>query len=563
LGVVLLCAPTASDAADTGVVPDLTWGINSTAKQQTAAALQELGAQWVRMSVSWSDDVEPRKGSYQSAALSRFDEAVNIAQAAGYRVILMVEQSPSWAHDGTNDNSPPRDNADLADFMGFLAARYVGKVEAYEVWNEPNLPWAWPSGPDGGEYAQMLKTVAPAIRAADPNAKVVYAGLNRNDYGFVEAGYRAVPNMGGYFDVMALHPYVDGGLAPETVKIDPNGRISPGSFAGYREVRRSMLNHGDTKPIWLTEFGWSTTSLSRGVSPATQADYLVRAYRCLEQDPYVQVATWYNLRNEFWQADADNWFAQLGLMSTDFTRKPAFDALKNYRPGTGTCTYDYPSTSPTVAPPVTKLLPTAPPAGPAVVPPTSHRSVPRLSVQQALIRDGHLVLDAKVARGAIGTVRGAISYEGIRHTFVARPDTAGKIRVREPLADAAGASAGWVALVYDRDAHFQRQWVVLQAAVRGPRLKLGTDGRTTSLGLTRSVAGTVARKAKGAVVLGLTYRTVDGKGRMVTRRSKIRNGEFRSNFRLPAGARDATVYAVFAGDAARGISGGSRVVALG
>jgi len=87
-GLLLLCAPAASQAAETGVVPDLTWGINASAHTQTANALQDLGAGWVRMSVSWSDDVEPSKGTYRD--LSRFDNAVETARNAGYRVILMV-----------------------------------------------------------------------------------------------------------------------------------------------------------------------------------------------------------------------------------------------------------------------------------------------------------------------------------------------------------------------------------------------------------------------------------------------------------------------------------------
>ncbi len=107
--------------------------------------------------------------------------------------------------------------AELAEFMGFLAGRYAGRVQAYEVWNEPNLHWAWPSGPDPGEYAQMLRAVAPSIRAADPAAKVIFGGLSRNDYEYVAGVYAAMPDIGKYFDVMATHPYVYYGLPPEAV----------------------------------------------------------------------------------------------------------------------------------------------------------------------------------------------------------------------------------------------------------------------------------------------------------------------------------------------------------
>ena len=73
--------------------------------------------------------------------------------------------------------------------------------------------------------------------------------------------------------------------------------------------------------------------LTQSVTQAQQADYLTRAYRLLEQHPYVQLAYWYNLRNNFWDQDADTWETQLGLMRTDFTHKPSYDAFKSYQPG--------------------------------------------------------------------------------------------------------------------------------------------------------------------------------------------------------------------------------------
>ena len=50
-----------------------------------------------------------------------------------------------------------------------------------------------------------------------------------------------------------------------------------------------MLDHGDDKPIWMTELGWSVTGErcphgngqgTAGVSPAKQAAFLTRAYAC-------------------------------------------------------------------------------------------------------------------------------------------------------------------------------------------------------------------------------------------------------------------------------------------
>ena len=252
--------PAGASAAQTGVVPDLTWGVSRSVQDQTAAALTDSHAKWARMSISWSDWVEPKKGSYNNSALSSFDRGIDLARAAGVKVLIMVEESPSWARDSDNKNSPPRNNADLADFVRFLATRYRGKVEGYEIWNEPNLKWAWPSGPNPAQYARMLKAVSPAVKLGDPAAKVVFAGTFTSDYHFLEGAYAAVPDLGAYFDVMGTHAYTYKSAPPERLWRDSNGRISPSAFAGYRELRRTMLAHGIPKPIWVTEFGWSTAT---------------------------------------------------------------------------------------------------------------------------------------------------------------------------------------------------------------------------------------------------------------------------------------------------------------
>jgi hypothetical protein len=226
----------------------------------------------------------------------------------------------------------PQNAADYADFLRYVATRYAGRVSAWEVWNEENTQRFWSTGPNAAQYTQLLKAAYPAVKAADPNALVVFGGVSQNDYSFIEGAYAAGAK--GSFDVMAAHPY-PGPNPPEAVWY-AGGRIAQNAFSGFREVRGSMLARGDDKPIWLTEFGWSTTTTeSWGVTQAQQADYLTRAYRLLESYPYVTQAYWYNLRNNFWDSDADTWETQLGLMRTDFTHKPSYDAFKSYQPGTG------------------------------------------------------------------------------------------------------------------------------------------------------------------------------------------------------------------------------------
>jgi hypothetical protein len=267
---------------------------------------------------------------------------------------------------------------------------------------------------------------------------------------------------------MATHPYVPDGRSPEAVRLDDDGRISKGAFSAYRLVRATMAAHGDTKPIWFTEFGWSTASQSllydQGVSTQLQADYLVRAYSCLEQDPYVEVASWFSLRDQTWQNEADAWAAQLGLMTTGSTRKPAYYAMRDYVPGTGGCTYEdpfapadpEPEPDPDPADPQGTPEPTDPEPMPDADPASGDtgdtdeakpsdkdgesatsstvRSPAMLTVTRAQFRRGRLTIWGTVANGATGRMRGRAHFgRGLRRFTAPIDATTGTFRIDQRL----------------------------------------------------------------------------------------------------------------------------------
>ena len=337
---LMLMAATQASAAEPGVVPDLTWYTPDSEKQSTVAAIEDVGSKWVRLNVKWAE-AEPVDNQYNEWWLREYEEAIDMARAAGQRVIIMADTAPAWAS-GLDSRNVPQDPRDYADFMGMLASRFGTKVDAYEVWNEPNLKRFWSTGPNPSAYTAMLKATYPKVKAAAPTAKVVFGGVSGNDYDYLEAAYAAGAK--GYFDVMATHPYTYcGSTGPAAVRRESDGRISRDSFLGYREVRATMAAHGDAKPIWFTEFGWNTSSTEcnpgagvwqGGVSETKQAEYLYDSYKLMEQDSYVQVALWYDFRNNYWMKDADTPEARYGLLRTNFTPKPAYSAFKAYAHGT-------------------------------------------------------------------------------------------------------------------------------------------------------------------------------------------------------------------------------------
>lgn len=323
-------------AAEPGLVVDLSWGISDDAAERTTDALAAAGSRWVRISITWAD-AEPSPGQFDHGWFSVYDEAIARARSAGQRVLVMVDGAPAWAA-GWQERGAPEDVGGAARFFGLLAARYRGQAQAYEVWNEPNTGRFWGGDPDPAAYAELLRAAYPAIKNADPDATVVFGGLSGNDYNFLEAAYRAGAK--GSFDVLGLHPYpYCGSSSPDDVRRDRNGRLTRDSFTAFREVRRSMRAAGELKPIWLTEFGWHTSRVEcnpaagtwqGGVGKARQANYLSRAYRLIESYPYLKVAFWYSLRDNFLVDRIPHPEARYGLLKVNFKPRPSFDAFKAY-----------------------------------------------------------------------------------------------------------------------------------------------------------------------------------------------------------------------------------------
>ena len=332
--LLLLALAAPAGAAEKGVATDLTWNLSQAEAESEAAILAGLGATWATVDLSWRN-AEPSDGAYVQAEFDNLARAIALARSAGARVLLTVSETPQWASGQVDPRYPPADPGKLAEFYAELVTRFGPALDAWQVWNEPNHPHYWQPDPATdpnacATYAGMLKAVAPVIRSGDPTGRVLFGGLAWNDYAYVDRCLELTPDLAEHFDAMVTHPYAAAGAAPETVQDSSpqDGRLDYRTFLAYREIRRSI-----DKPIWFTEMGWSTCWDGHPlgcVTPETQADYLTRAYKLLEEDPYVQVAIWYSLRNI--GPDGPSWLDQLGLHTNDFQPKPAAAAFRAYTP---------------------------------------------------------------------------------------------------------------------------------------------------------------------------------------------------------------------------------------
>jgi hypothetical protein len=319
-------------------------GTGDAFNQQTLNMVKNAQFSWIRLQVQWSH-IEPAQGQYDLLPLDRI---INAANGAGVKIIASVVKAPGWA-DSTG--GIPADPTAYAATMKMLAARYQGKVQAWEIWNEENLASETGGTVDVGRYVNLLKAAYPAVKAGAPNTIVLFGGLTPtgvqdpsiaiDDVQYLRQVYQY--NGGevkAYFDDLGAHPGSNNN-PPDTMWPDnpgpgPGWQNDPSFyFRRIEQLRQVMIDNNDAaKQIWLTEFGWTTANQAPGYeygaqnSDQNQADYLVRAYQIARnQWPWIGVMSVWNLNYSVISSPSDE-KSPWSVLNSDWSPRPAYTALK-------------------------------------------------------------------------------------------------------------------------------------------------------------------------------------------------------------------------------------------
>jgi len=289
--------------------------------------LAAAGVRWVRIDISWSDIFPTGRAPTGQWAIDKIDRAVNYANAKGIKILGIWWRTPAWANGNRGFSTPPSNNQDYADSAKWAASHWAGRIQAWEIWNEPDPHQSFWLGTQD-QYVALLRAAYPGFHAGDPNTTVVLGAPSSNDDRWIAGIY----SRGGKdsFDVLATHPYQ--GRANMYPEYPDDGHRW--WFTHFPAVKAVMDRYGDgAKPVWFTEFGWSSHPNNGGEQPwqlgvteQQQADYLVRAFKYAKANwPNVKVMFAYEARDESCCDTQNNNF---GLLYRDLTAKPAYSALR-------------------------------------------------------------------------------------------------------------------------------------------------------------------------------------------------------------------------------------------
>lgn len=255
---------------------------------------------WVRFGYNLVNrtDNNDLQGHYNTLIRNAYDRYAPLVEQyvkAGYKVVFTTSHQTygegllryhPWQ--SMDDAKWRRLTDEFADVMYRIARQWAGKglVEAWQVWNEPDgeLHAEASVTMSANNYRNMLVKLVPQIRAGDPDAVVLTAGMTGTQSGstYIRSALsgltpEAMP------DGIAIHPY---GRTP---------RPQPDRYGHFGHIDDILRDYGSIlpkAPLWITEWG----VLNAGFAPANEiGDYALAMINHLRQSyrDKVVCAIWY------------------------------------------------------------------------------------------------------------------------------------------------------------------------------------------------------------------------------------------------------------------------------
>jgi hypothetical protein len=288
------------------------------------------GVKYLRCAFSWNG-IEPERGVYR---WQFWDDLVARAERHGIGVIPYVAYTPEWAARSKQDfwRQPPSDPQLYAEFMERIAARYRGRIQSWELWNEPDLQEYWTSSAE--EFGSLVKLAAVAVCKGDPAAVIVLGGVSLGPTEFFRTLFR--DKVDQYVDVIAMHAYPESWHEQRLEEI----------FNDWVPKMNELIQQGGSgADFWLNEAGYPDYRYSPAFATQNhthayyqyehtrdyQATFLFKLFTLASASGKISLTGWYRI-DDFSRAEKrlpnDRVHFHLGVLDARHQPKPDFAALR-------------------------------------------------------------------------------------------------------------------------------------------------------------------------------------------------------------------------------------------
>lgn len=282
-------------------------------------ALTDAGSfGWVRDDLRWQRMQSEAGGAITVPAYR--DAEINAHLEAGNKVLLIL----AYGNTNYGDRFPQTDDEikAYAAYCKAVATHYKGKIDTFEIYNEPDYSGFAGWEITGADYVKVLKAAAEAIRDPQPEATIVAGALCSMRTPTARARTIATqifsdPTVTNYMSAFSFHcyDYSHGAYSDEDTVTNFDGQI---------EFIKGLLQN-TTKPnlpIWITEDGMPSEGLNH-TNEIIQAEDTARVLASVAANPQVERYFIYNLHEKTHSTVMENAF---GLVDENYEPKPAYAA---------------------------------------------------------------------------------------------------------------------------------------------------------------------------------------------------------------------------------------------
>lgn len=272
--------------------------------RNTYELMAKSGVKWARAQTGWMK-CEKTKGNYDFAWL---DETVDgllrigiqpwLSVSFGNPLYMRIPEYETYAEDHPGEEIPHVVRGYVGEvplyygeeavlgwrkYVLALAEHFHGRVDHWEIWNEPNtFPngfWRTRGRYDGcsdeeliancaADYVELVKITAEQIHQAIPDARIIGGAISNGKDAMVYIRQLAKNGISNHIDAFSYHPY---GVSPE-FEIETR----------HNYIRDSFKRSGRKIQIWQGEAGrdtgYGSSNKGKLLSEYNQAKYLVRRH---------------------------------------------------------------------------------------------------------------------------------------------------------------------------------------------------------------------------------------------------------------------------------------------